>query len=412
MAGIYRLLACSIGLLAVLFASACQPIVAPNEPETAQIKEVDLSAQSTGSVSKLAPERIAELESLIETSMAEVGPPGLAIGVIVDGEVVYTKGFGVTEIGKDQPVTPQTIFQLASTAKTATSTAIMRLVEDGEIELDAPVTNYLPYFQVADERGAQITIRHLLMHTSGLPDNDWMDLQVYAEPRFDDQALEDHVRDIQNLSLLEDPGAQFSYSGLGYDVLGDVIAKISDQPFENYVEEHIFMPLGMQHTTPRFEDVNASQLAMPHVPNEDGEVAISETNTYLRIYAPDSMFYSNIEDMTKYAIAHLNHSALGQSALLTPASYDAVWTPYTETPFPPPENFYGYGWQLGEYQGLQAIGHSGFDIGYNSIFQMFPEKMSAVIVLTNYNDLEEFVMPAFNLRLPLLDFLISVTAQE
>ncbi len=357
--------------------------------------------------SKFTPERIAALESLVETSMAELGTPGVAIGIVLDGELVYAKGFGVTEVGGNQPVTPQTMFQLSSIAKTTTSTAIMQLVEAGKIELDAPVIDYLPYFQLADGRGTEITIRQLLMHMSGLPDNDWDNIQVYVEPRYDANALEDHVRSMQNISLLYDPGTQFEYTSMGYDVLGDVVAKVSGQPFEEYVAEHLFLPLEMKHTTLLFEEVNSSLLAVPHVPNEAGEIVVSAIFPYTRIYAPDSTLYSNIEDMAKYAIAHLNRGASGQPALLTPASYDVVWARQTASSFPPPENYYGLGWQLGEHRGQKVVGHSGIDIGYNSIFEMLPEQSASVIVLTNYNDLETFVMPAFKLRIQLIDFLID-----
>ena len=373
------------------------------------------SADEEGEMSvmpALDAETVAALESLIETSMAELGTPGVAVGIVLDGELVYAKGFGVSEVGSDQPVTPQSVFQLSSIAKTATSTAIMQLAEEGEIDLDAPVTDYLPYFQLADGRGAEFTIRQLLMHTSGLPDNEWTDVEIFVNPRYDDDALEDHVRAMQDASLLYDPGTQFEYSGMGYDVLGDIIAKVSGQPYETYVAEHVFAPLGMQHTTLLVSEVDPPSLAKPHVPNEDGQITVNDFIPYTRYMGPDSMLYSNVEDMAKYAIAHMNRGASGQPAVLSPESYDAVWTYHAEAPFPPPEEHYGYGWQLGEHQGTQIVGHSGIDIGYNSIFQMIPEQSAALIVLTNYDDLEEWVMPAFRLRIPLLDLLIDAADQE
>ena len=101
--------------------------------------------------------------------------PGAAVGVVKDGKLVYTKGFGVTELGSDPPVTPESVFFMASIAKSVTGMAIMQLVEEGKIDLDAPVTQYLPYFTLADPTAKDITIRQLLSHTSGMADyGDWM----------------------------------------------------------------------------------------------------------------------------------------------------------------------------------------------------------------------------------------------
>src|SRR5262249_50299298 len=151
------------------------------------------------------------------------------------GELVYAKGFGVMKLGSDQLVTPQSVFQLSSIAKTATSTAIMQLVEQGKIELDAPVTKYLPYFQMADERYKAITIRQLLTEMSGLPDYTELGNAEYA-----DDALERYVRSLNTLKLNNPPGAKWDYSHIGYDVLGDVVAKVSGQSFEDYAADHIF----------------------------------------------------------------------------------------------------------------------------------------------------------------------------
>ena len=122
----------------------------------------------------------------------------------------------------------------------------MQLVEQGKIDLDDPVVDYLPYFELADDRYGTITIRELLTHTSGLPD---VEDFGYDNPAYDVEALDRYVRSLTDTSLIAAPGEGFSYSDMGFDILGDVVATVSGQPFEEYVQENIFDPLGMENTT-------------------------------------------------------------------------------------------------------------------------------------------------------------------
>src|SRR5690606_24418424 len=139
------LLASALALLA-----GCQPIVAPEN-------------QSEAAMSTITQEQTDAIDAVVESMMAELGVPGTALGIVQHGELVYAKGYGVTEIGTDTQVTPQTIFSTASVAKTLTAVAVIQLAEQGKIDLDAPVTTYLPNFEMADERFKEITVRHLLM---------------------------------------------------------------------------------------------------------------------------------------------------------------------------------------------------------------------------------------------------------
>ena len=354
----------------------------------------------------------AAVEAAVKAVMDEYGVPGVAIGIVRDGELVYAEGFGTTTVGGEEHVTPATNFLLSSIAKTVTTTSIMQLMEQGKVDLNAPVTDYLPYFQMADDAAAPITLAQLLMHRSGLPDNEWTDMSIFHNPRDDEAALEDHiVQSLQNATLLNPPGADFNYSGLGFDALGDVVAKVSGQPFEDYAAEHVLAPLGMNDTTMLAAELDWDTLAMPHIPNGNGQIAEVEPFPYTRYMAPDSVLYSSINDMAKYVTMHLKHGE-NDGALLAPATYEAMWTDYSETPFPPPETSYGYGWQLGEYQGERVVGHSGIDIGYNSFIALLPEHDTGLIVMTNFDDLDNWVMPAFMLREPLLDIVLAMLRAE
>ena len=152
---------------------------------------------------KLDDATVAKIEALVAKTMTENKIPGYALGIVKDGKIVYTKGFGVERVGGDKPVTPHTVFGTGSVGKTATATAIMQLVAEGKIDLDAPVTDYLPYFKLADERYKDITVRHLITHRSGLPEiQDWLPLPV----EYDDGALERYVRSLDKVGLQFPPG--------------------------------------------------------------------------------------------------------------------------------------------------------------------------------------------------------------
>src|SRR6185369_13050127 len=143
-----------------------------------------------------------QLEPLIEKTMRENHIPGFAIGIVENGKVIYARGFGVTKLGDDKPITSKSLFHMASVTKPFVATAIMQLVERGKIDLDAHVIEYLPYFRMKDERFATITVRQMLGHISGMPDVE--DYQ-WDKPEYDEGALQRYVRSLSNLSLIAAP---------------------------------------------------------------------------------------------------------------------------------------------------------------------------------------------------------------
>ena len=142
--------------------------------------------------------------------------PGLAAGAVLDGTPVWHVGYGTTRLGSADPVTSRTLFHLASVTKPFVATAILQLVERGQVDLDAPFSSYVPTFDISDPRGRAISIRQLLTHTAGLPDV--MDYG-WAHPEFDDGALERYIASLSTVHLLFAPGERFSYSDMGFDIL-------------------------------------------------------------------------------------------------------------------------------------------------------------------------------------------------
>lgn len=177
-----------------------------------------------------------KLDEEVEGLFSESDCPGLAIGVVRDQELVYAKGFGVTNLETGEDVTPRTLFHMASITKPFVATSIMQLLEEGKLALDDPIVQHLPYFELNDERYTELTIRQFLHHSSGMPN---VEDYHWDDPEYDEGALERYVRSLGDRELLDDPGRWFAYSNMAFEVLGDLIAKVSGQSFADYLKEQI-----------------------------------------------------------------------------------------------------------------------------------------------------------------------------
>jgi CubicO group peptidase (beta-lactamase class C family) len=318
------------------------------------------------------------IDEAIGTIMKSFELPGLAVGIVKRDETAYAKGFGVRNIATREPVTPSSLFHLASISKTFVCTAIMQLIEKGKMSLSAPVISYLPYFKLDDDRYTSITIQQMLSHLSGMPDVDGYD---WDKPEYDDGALERYVRRLGHEKLIAAPGEQFAYSNMAYEVLGDVIAKVSGQTFEDCIEENILQPLAMENSTFLKQKVSADLGTTPHLKLPQTEV--SPIYPYHRAHAPSSTLHSNVLEMSHWMIAHLNHGKYMDREILRPASYELLWHPYRQTRANEPDRFVGLSWFLGKYRGYRTISHAGGDIGFNTYHVLLPEQSLGVVVLAN-----------------------------
>lgn len=305
--------------------------------------------------------------------------PGFAIAVVEDNRVAYAAGFGVRKItGKDDLMTTRSLFHMASITKPFVATSIMQLVEKGKVDLDAPVVKYLPYFRMADERYQTITVRQMATHTSGMPD---VDDYEWEKPKYDEGALERYVRSLGRLRLDFAPGQRFEYSNMAFEILGDVIAKVSGETFDDYVQRHILAPLGMKDSTLLVKQADPKLLAWGHQLDERGSPFPSKAYPYNRIHTPSSNLHSNVLDMARWAIANMNRGEVDGARVLEASTYDVMWKPaaaFGGKPSPA-----GISWFLGEYRGNRLVEHGGGDTGFLTGLAMLPEKKIAVAWMTN-----------------------------
>ncbi len=331
------------------------------------------TAQPAGEISTLDAQLEAALDAIFNEYIDRFRLTGLEVGVVRHNELAYAKGFGVRNSKTEEPVTPQSLFHMASVSKPFVATGIMQLVELGKIELDEPVATYLPYFKLNDERYSQITIQHILSHVSGMPDV--MDYH-WDQPEYDDQALERYVRSLADQAMLFAPGEEFSYSNMAYEVLGDVIAKVSGQLFEDYMKEHIFTPLEMVHSTFLKEEVPPDLATTPHY----GSGSPTNVYPYNRAHAPSSTLHSNVLEMANWAIANMNRGTFHGRQILSAASYDLMWQPHKQISA---ERAIGLGWFIETSEEGLRIFHGGADVGFRSMLVMLPAESTAVVILAN-----------------------------
>ena len=320
----------------------------------------------------------SRLDEVVRSTMFHKDIPGVAITINRNEQMIYAKGFGVTNIETKQLVTPKTLFHMASITKTFVAVAAAQLIEKNRMGLGNLVIEYLPYFKLKDERYQRITIQQLLNHTSGIPDCEDYE---WEHPEYDEGALERYVKEIRNISLLSEPGEKFKYSNIAYEILGDIISKVSGMSIEDYVYYHILRPLKMKDSTMLLQNTKYEALARPHVKDQNKNVVISKVFPYNRKHGPSSTMYSNVIDISRWAMVSLNKGILEGERIVDTLTYDLMWAPSAN--IPGEEQKIGLGWFLGNYKGMKVVGHEGCDIGFRSSFCILPEENLGITVLAN-----------------------------
>jgi CubicO group peptidase (beta-lactamase class C family) len=318
------------------------------------------------------------LEAVISQAMRDQKIPGFAIGIVKDGRLVYSRGFGVMRVGNpDRPVTALTLFHMASITKPFVATAIMQLVEQGTLNLDDPVIKHLPYFVLKDSRYKEITVRQMVTHTSGMPD---VTNYNWDKPEYDDGALERYVRSLDDKTLGWAPGKEFRYSNMAFEVLGDLVAKASGKSFEDYVQENILQPVRMQSSTLLYEKADRAKLATGYTLTKGALVPVAHY-PYNRAHTPSSNLHSNVEDMAKWILVNLNRGELDGRRILKRSTYDVLWK--HAAPIPGRNWHVGISWFLAESSGEEIVMHNGGDDGFTTHLSFAPALKAGVVMMAN-----------------------------
>jgi CubicO group peptidase (beta-lactamase class C family) len=309
-----------------------------------------------------------KVDDYIRQKMASQHISGLSLAVVLNGKILKAKGYGLANLELNVPATPQTIYQLASMTKQFTATAVMMLVEQGKIGLEDPVSNYL---DGTPESWKNITIRHLLTHTSGIKDYINEPTQSLQLDVSEDEVYKATIPRPLNFQ----PGEHYAYSNTNYHLLGMIIHKLSGKPYGEFLQEHIFGPLGMKDTS----IISLSDL----IPNRASGYRWDGRQLHNGEYvAPSILGYagggivSNVLDLAKW------DAALYGERLLKSSSLQQMWTSGKLNDGS--VTGYGFGWGIGETNNHKSISHGGgHRTGFTTVIKRFLNDRLTLVVLTN-----------------------------
>jgi CubicO group peptidase (beta-lactamase class C family) len=366
----------------VLTASLAAGTLAATAPLLNRSSLSVLAAPATPAAARDPDALFQELSDLVTRRMAELQVPGVAVGVIAGGQE-YTAGFGVTNLDHPLPVDAGTLFQIGSTGKTFTATAIMRLVEQGKLDLEAPVRTYLPDFRVADEQVSQdVRLRHLVTHTAG-----WFG-DFIIETGDGDDALAKYVARMADLRQIAPLGTYFSYNNAAFVLAGRVVEVVTEQPFETAIGEMVLQPLGLEETFLFPEEIMTKAFASGHTPPEDDpECApiVAEPWALPRSGYPAGGEISSVSDQLRYARFHMGDGTVNGTRVLSADALAQMQRPLGPGAGHGPFVLDGVGvsWLLTTIGGERVVMHGGSTNGQQSSFLLVPERDFAITVLTN-----------------------------
>ena len=322
-----------------------------------------------GPVAEPVADPIGEaVDAYIGAEMPKRRIPGLALAVVRDGAVVKMQGYGLANLEHDVPVTPDTVFELASVTKQFTATAIMLLVEEGKVGLDDPIGDYIIG---SPAKWQKVTVRHLLTHTGGFQPlaTGFAALAVAGGGRANisttlmfDAAIKD--------SMSFEPGTAWQYSDVGYFLLGMIVEKASGRRYHEFLAERFFRPLGMTSSTVLDQWTIVKNRAAGYT-LRNGELVNIRRASYVELPSHHGVM-STVKDLAMW------EAALAGGRVIKPASLGQMWTPVTlNSGLDRP---YGFGWEIQEHRGHRTITHAGIT---GTEYTRFPDDRLTVIVLTN-----------------------------
>jgi CubicO group peptidase (beta-lactamase class C family) len=343
------------------------------------------AAQTTGRLD------VEAVDEFVDGQLDRHRIPGGTLALIDGGRVTHTAAFGNADA--DQPMTAEISMPIGSVTKVFTAVAILQLVESGDLELDAPVRDYLPWFTVDHTTAStQITVRHLLQHTSGLSD------PGYNRVLPEDTSLEEAVRDLQHARPTAEVGSRHQYFNPNYSVLALLIESTSGSSYGGYLADNIVEPLGMSGTYAADPGGAGDTTAQGHLKLFGYPVAVDPPYDLWRQGADGVI--STVPDLARLAIALSGDGTVEGARLLSPDSVAQMWTPHGVDGAP-----YGLGWEPGEHRGEKAGGHGGADPAFSAELAVLPDRGRGYVLLINSDHLFDLMVARPQIQVGMLDLL-------
>jgi CubicO group peptidase (beta-lactamase class C family) len=373
-----------VSLLVALWRASAAPAV-PGAGVRVPSEAADAGARSgaAGAKAAAAKPELGDLDPFLEQIMKDWKVPGLAVAVVQDGKMVFSKGYGYRDVGKKLPATPQTLFAIGSITKSFTVTAMGMLVDEGKLDWDAPVRQYLPSFKLYDPVASdRMTPRDLVTHRSGLPRHD----TVWYSSNF---TRADLVRRLQYLEPSKDFRSAYQYNNMMFMTAGYLVEQVAGTAWEEFVRRRILTPLGMKSTD--FSVTDSQQSADFARPYQNAQDVVKEIPFHnIDPIAPAGAINSNVEDMAQYLLFHLNKGKRGDTRLLSENNANQMQMPQMAEPSS--ERWkelglpsYGLAFGVSAYRGHKMVSHGGAIDGFTAQFAFLPQDNIGVVALANLN---------------------------
>lgn len=341
-------------------------------------------------------------ETWLKAKMEYQGIPGCSFAVVYDQELVYSNGYGYCDLEEKKPATAVTVYRIASITKTFTSTAIMQLRDERKIRLDDPVRKHLPWFEIQSEFESEpeITVWHLLTHTSGLPGE--AAFPYWTDHKF--PTIEEIIATLPDQEMLYPTGTKWHYSNLAMTLLGYIIENVRGQSYDKYIENNILIPLNMHST---WVDISKNKKRMKNLAKAYGRRLPDGSHELMPFtdskgLTPAANMSSTVEDLAKWASFQFHGKASDGTQLLKPATLREMQRVHWLQP--DWESGWGLGWGVRKIDNRTIVGHAGWVAGYRTQISFCSEEKTAFVIMFNADDAApaDYIHKAFELITPAL----------
>lgn len=342
-------------------------------------------------------------DEFVQDSMEKWNIPGIAIGIVKDGEVVFEKGYGYRDFEKKLEVDSDTVIPIGSSSKAFTAAALAILVDEGKIEWDKPVRDYIPFFKMKDpDLTSKVTVRDILCHRTGLPRHD---LMWFNSPATRKQIVER----VKHLDISADFRTTWQYSNQMYVTAGYIVEAVTGLTWEEFVKDRIFDKIDMNNTNFSVHETQEQEnYAKPYVLKDKKVKEIPFMN--IDQVGPAGSINSTITDMVKWLKLQLNQGRYNDNELISQGNFAQMHTPYIPAPLMPWRfkelqfSSYGFGWFIEMYRGHRMINHGGNTAGFTCLVSLIPEENLGVVIMAN---LHGTMMP-YTVNYNILDRLLGL----
>jgi len=355
---------------ASIFAVAAVAIVSIIAPTVVRTKQV------TAKTILYPPESATSKVDQLFTQWSNSDTPGCSLGVSRNGALLYERGYGMANLELGVPITPASVFHVASVSKQFTAMSILLLTQRGQLSLDDEVRKYVPEWA---DHGNGVTVRHLLSHTSGVRDGFTLrEFNAASDDVFDNDVMVKILARTRALNFT--PGTEFQYNNSAYALLASIVSRVSGQSLRAFTEANVFKPLGMTHT--HFHD--DPTMIVPNFASgyhQDAGGLHVALHPYLNHIVGNTGLFTTVRDLLLWE-QNFADARVGDKAVIAAMQTPVIPTGWSD------KSFYGLGLEIGDYRGLRTIGHGGGDPGYRAYLVRYPDQGLAVAVLCNLDDID------------------------